>query len=334
MRKVWLLVLMAAGVALLVAFPACGQPAPTIIPALTAGGDASSGKIMRIAWTFDDGPHPQHTGPMRQVMESRGITQTTWFVQYNRINNDVDANVAKMLEIQRLGGEIGIHAVDPVRDHLSWFPMTDKASYDDIDAAMRDLKAFHQFLTGKGLKVKFVRPPYDLYSELLAYLQKVGYEGDARQAVRDIVAGKPVTGQAQQVKAAYDTMQAELQSLGLHLSGGASAGQPETTLNSWEAEASGHMNRSDNVTRHVSPERLKHPDQAKANPGAFERAVDQITPDQPRSLIVLAHDTFAVDVTEVGVDVDTMDAYAELQGVKIEYYTMSGLYEILRGAPP
>jgi len=290
-----------------------------------AGGDATSGKIIRIAWTFDDGPDPQ-TGPMRQMMESKGITATTWFVQYNRINRDRDANVANMLEIQQLGGEIGIHSMHSSEDHVPWFPMTGKRSYDNIDTAMSDLKTFHTFLTGKGLRVNFVRPPYDLHSEMVSYLKQVGYEGDADQASLDIIAGKPVSENAQQVKADYDKMQTALKALGLHLWGGSGAGKPETALNTYQASSSGHKGRLDNITMHADPVRDKL--------GEFEYALRSVTPDQPGSLIVIAHDISPEDVAEVQADVETMEAHAKLKGVRIEYYTLSGLYRILRGAPP
>lgn len=339
-KGVMLSVLMASGAVLLLAFLtfvyptwASTQPIPTTAPPRNAGGDTSSDKIIRVAWTFDDGPHPQ-TGPMRQVMESKGITATTWFVQYNRINRDRQTKVAKMLEIQRLGGEIGLHSMHPSSDHVAWFPMTNKTSYDNMDTAMSDLETFHTFLTRKGLTVKFVRLPYGEASELVSYLDEAGYEGDAYQATLDIIAGKTVSEKAQQVKADYDKMQAALKSLGLHLWGGSGAGEPETAPYSWQATVSGHKDRSDNLTLHVSAERQRHPNQTRDKPGKFERTVDAVTLDQPGSLIILAHDTFPEDVAEVQADVETMEAYAKLKGVKIEYYTVSGLYGVLRGTPP
>ncbi len=339
-KSLLLSALMAAGAGLLLTFLACVQPVsvpaqPSSASTLlhNVGGEATSDKIIRIAWTFDDGPHPQ-TDPMRQMMEGKGITATTWFVQYNRIKRDRDASVDKMLEIQKRGGEIGLHAMHPSKDHVAWFPMIDHTSYDNMDTAMRDLGSFNDFLIERGLRVNFVRLPYGLHSELVSYLEQVGYNGDVGQTVGDIIAGKSVHGKAQAVKVDYDKMQAVLKLLGLHLWGGSGAGNPETASISWQAESSGHMNRTDDITLHVSRERQNHPNQARDKPGRFERTMETVTLNQPASLIILAHDISPEDVAEVEKDVETMEAYSKRRGVRIEYHTLSGLYTILRGTPP
>lgn len=310
-----------------------GLPAKAAPKPMNVGGAIDSKKIVRIAWTFDDGPD-SFTAPMRQVTETKHrITATTWFVMYNKIRKDLEANVAKMLEIQNAGGEIGIHSMHPTDDHVAWFPMIDKPSYPDVSTALKDLQAFHAFLTGKGVRVQFVRLPYGLHSELMSYLRKLKYEGDVDRTARDIIANAPVTGVADLVRTDYANMQLTLSKLGLHLWGGAGRDKPETSELSWEAESSGAAARADNLTYHVSEKRKANPAHGEDRPGKFERTVGQVTETQPRSLVILAHDTTAEDVAEVQVDIEAMDAYARDKDVRIEYYTMAQLFAILRGTP-
>ena len=128
-------------------------------------------------------------------------------------------------------------------------------------------------------------------------------------------------------------MKTELASLGLHLWGG-SKSAAEIQTQSWEAETSGVYKRADSTTYHVSPERAKNPKSAEDRAGVFERTVNLVTEDVPRSLVILAHETTSNDIKEVGFDDAEMNAYALSKGVRIEYCTMSQLYEKVSGAAP
>jgi len=128
-------------------------------------------------------------------------------------------------------------------------------------------------------------------------------------------------------------MKTTLSSLGLHLWGGTSKASEIQNM-SWEAETSGVESRADTTTYHVSAERAKNPKAASDNAGVFERTVDRVTEDKPHSLVILAHDTTSNDIKEVGIDNVKMNEYALSKGVRIEYCTMSQLYEKVRGTTP
>ena len=88
--------------------------------------------------------------------------------------------------------------------------------------------------------------------------------------------------------------------------------------NSWEAEAEpkGSPLTNDVIAR-------------------FKGTVDAVAKDnKPHSLIILAHDTASKNATAVECYIREMDAYAVSKDVKIEFYTMSGLFTAVRGANP
>lgn len=305
------------------------------------GGDAASSKVIRIAWSFDDGP----TTVTKKMETAIGLKKTTWFVMLNQIKGKSTAeetvNLAELKRLQTDGSEIGIHSYHDSVSHMAWFPMSTKDSYKDVDVSMTALEAFYNYLKTAGLLVKFVRVPYGLISELVQWLvdKSVANAG----TVGGEIVEKKYTGTdagALEVKKGYEKLLAKLSALGLHLWGGSKGSEPEVARLSWEAESSGVAGRPDYVTKHVSSARAAQQStvtdpKKKDNPGKFERVADLIARDGvARSLVVLAHDITQADVDEVKTDKAAMEAYATTKGVKIEYYTMSGLYQVLRGKAP
>ena len=59
---------------------------------------------LRIALTFDDGPHPVHTAPLLDALAELGVP-ATFFV----VGRDVDANPALVARMARDGHELGNH---------------------------------------------------------------------------------------------------------------------------------------------------------------------------------------------------------------------------------
>jgi peptidoglycan/xylan/chitin deacetylase (PgdA/CDA1 family) len=278
--------------------------------------------IVRLAWTFDDGPTAV-TPAMERVM---GSVPGTWFIMRNQLGKGAAraAALKRLAEKQKKGAEFGIHAFHPDIDHHSWYPVGTgifPKAYDSVSAAMADLTEFVGMLRGAGIKPKFVRFPGGEFTETRAYLESLGTSAAASGALTyKILQGKSVAGHgaaAAKVKADYEAILATLSELGLVLWGGTSSG-PLLLNDSWEAEA--------------SPEGGKLANNAVSQ---FKKVVNVVVDEgKPHSLVILAHDTFAANPPAVKKYVAEMDNYARSKDVKIEYYTMMGLYLALRGTAP
>ncbi|MUV57941.1 DUF4157 domain-containing protein [Halogeometricum sp. CBA1124] len=292
-------------------------------PMRVAGQDppANDYRVIRIAWTLDDGPTAYTSGMQRAL----GGTPGTWFIMRNLLGTgaELQRSLQQLARLQSQGQEIAIHSMHPDIAHAAWFPVQVSGSvpkaYDTIGEAIRDLEAFVTQLRNNNITVNFVRLPGGLISELKAYLRAKGLSGDASDRVaRKIVAGQTLSGEpagAQEVHRDYQALTAALSRNGLHLWGGG-AGRSEIAVQSWEAESSG-SGLTDNVTT------------------TFRGLVDNFrTVHRPRSLVILAHDTNQNNAEEVGRDIRAMEAYARQNGVKVEYYTMSQLYQVVRGEQP
>lgn len=289
--------------------------------------------IIRVAWTFDDGPYisapNDFTTQLQSDLDSLGITGVTWFLVRSRLNTQSDYN--RLRSIQNQGGEIAIHELDPEGNKYYWFNGHDKP-YPNIEQAVNDLRTFKQELNNAGIRVKFVRLPGGIHSEISSYLKKRGVP-NAAQAAREIIAGN--TGYDWKVEQDYKYLMNALSSLGLKLWNGSGRGLPEIGLplssNSWQAESVGIRSTkrgADNVTRHQAPARKS---MSEYKLGIFENKVDKIAQTGINdSVVVLAHDTSQEDITEVMADVNTMNAYAKSKQVLIEYLTMSQLYQKIR----
>jgi peptidoglycan/xylan/chitin deacetylase (PgdA/CDA1 family) len=309
---------------------AAEPPAPT----LRVGGAVNSKKIVRIAWTFDDGPTEIVTGQVEKI--TRGIP-STWYVMRNQVEaGDRNKNLSELKNKQDQGQEIAIHSMHQTMSHAAWFPST-LPSYNDIESAMKDLRSFHALLSAAGIRVRFVRLPGGLISELVNYLHRIGIGNkDLRERVaRDIIAGHPVPPVTEdvrklyKVKADFEFMKSELAALGLHEWGGAGPDKSEIGPQSWEAE-------SEPPSTGLTDDLIQR----------FKKVVDKTAQDgRSRSLVVLAHDTpiekekpaagkSATRVAKIGQDIEDMEKYASGAGVRVEYFRMSDLYRVIRKAEP
>lgn len=299
-------------------------------------GDRTSKKIVRVAWTMDDGP----TKVTNAMKEKLGNIPTTWYVMRNQIEEGGKAkeNLAKLKKLQENGSEIAIHGLHKTKAHLAWFPSATKECYPSIEAALADLDTFNNQLKAAGIKAKFVRLPGGEVSEIANLLSKLGLKDKNKrgQVARKIIKQENVTNDgdaAVQAKHDWDKFIAKISRLGLHNWGGAGADKPEVSAQSWEAESSGTGLTDDVTSSHGG----KVKDAGKDR-GKFEQLVDSVQEGHPRSIVVLAHDTAPKDnqgnITEVGNDIARMESYAKDKKVRIEYYTMSELYKLTRGKAP
>jgi len=292
-------------------------------------------KIIRIAWTLDDGP-TDFTDDMRDVLADEGDSETgagiragTWFIMRSSLGegDQLKQQLEKMVRMQQENPdavEFAIHSFHPTEDHVSWFPAGNDIApkaYDSIEDSMNALTDFVNLLRAEGLTVNFVRLPGGLISELTWYLRDYAgvHEDDRDSTARSIINGSlsdDVDEAVKKVRDDYNTMQAKLAPLGLHLWGGSGQNAAVTSAQSWEAESSG-SGLTDDVTT------------------TFNSLVDEFGEiERSRSLVVLAHDTNEDNVKEVGKDILAMEEYAMENGVRVEYYTMSNLFRVLRKEEP
>jgi len=138
---------------------ATSKPKDIIVP-ISVGGDTESKKIIRIAWTFDDGPTAE-TAKMKKAFT--GAVGSTWYIQYHHLkpgNPDIyKKKIAELKTIQANKGEIALHGLHPKNSHAFWFPSKSHDSFKSIQETMKALETFQNALTKEGIKTKFVRLP-------------------------------------------------------------------------------------------------------------------------------------------------------------------------------
>ncbi|MGH8050923.1 MAG: DUF4157 domain-containing protein [Arenimonas sp.] len=299
--------------------PATTAPVP--IHAVGPTAAAAGVKLVRLAWTIDDGP-TTHTAAMGTALSPRA---STWFIMSNQLGAGAARTTAlsSLVSRQTAGDEIGIHSFHPTTAHSAWLPINLGTSvpkgYTTTASAMADLTTFTKELRTAGLSVHFGRMPGGELSEVKKYiLDAGGARGTHDAAARALLAGGTHTGAPAVVATDVALIMSTLRTLNLHLWDGSATG-PEVTSQTWEAESSGVSSRTNDVVTR------------------FTGVVDRLaagTRTRPASFVILAHDTSAADVTQAGTNIAAMEAYAVSNGVRVEYYRMADLYTILRGSPP
>ena len=117
---------------------------------------------MRIALTFDDGPHPRYTKMILDILNEYEIT-ATFFV----IGKNIENYPESMKLISDAGCEIGNHTYTHAR--------LDRLSQEQIEDEISRCETLIVSVTGKHSKV--IRPPHGFISdELIAVSQKMDYD--------------------------------------------------------------------------------------------------------------------------------------------------------------
>lgn len=115
-----------------------------------------------VALTFDDGPSPQFTPKLLEILDEFEV-KATFFV----IGTHAEKNPGLIKLIHRKGHEIESHSYS---HHLLWFKSEDFITAE-IDKNERILQQI------VGIKPKFFRPPMGLWSsKLLKKLESRGYK--------------------------------------------------------------------------------------------------------------------------------------------------------------
>jgi hypothetical protein len=298
--------------------PSTPTPTHAVGPSATAAGN----KIVRLSWTVDDGPTPFTPG-MSAALTPRAAT---WFIMSNQLGTGAARTTAmsQLVARQKAGDEIGIHSMHPTVAHSAWFPINlgtgVPKGYTTTAAAMTDLTTFTGELRAAGLSVHFGRMPGGELSEVKKYVEDQGGSTSTSESVAQALlsGATPATPAPATVATDVELVMKTLKTLNLHLWGGSASG-PEITRTSWEAESSGVPSRTDDVVRR------------------FKGVVDKLAAGSrtsPGSFIILAHDTTKDDVTQAESNVKAMETYATGKGVRVEYYRLADLYQIVRGTPP
>jgi peptidoglycan/xylan/chitin deacetylase (PgdA/CDA1 family) len=142
MRSPWIGALGAAGVWTL---PALAPVMPALSRALGVPRRLEAG----VAITFDDGPHPQGTPAVLEVLERAGARATFFLV-----GEQVERRPALAAEIAAAGHRIGLHG----QRHRNLLRLTPRALADDLD------RAGSVIAEATGTAPDLYRPPYGIFS--------------------------------------------------------------------------------------------------------------------------------------------------------------------------
>ncbi|ACY14587.1 polysaccharide deacetylase [Haliangium ochraceum DSM 14365] len=290
-------------------------------------GDKNSNKILRVALTVDDGPSSTLTG---SLADDLGDLRATWYVQRNKFQGAGAKYYDLLKQIQGKGGEIAIHSFHETQNHAFWFPAHGPhANYSFPYAGtsqgeiMRDLASFQNELKARDLRARFVRLPGGLFSELGVYAKEKGIKENDNFA-RDLIANRDISkyGPAgQQIARDFRVLKDGLNAAGLLLWGGTAKPLDILAL-SWTGESRGGD------------------DGGKGDillGGTFRSRVNALADgaSTSASFVILTHDTSQrvyldelLGVSGKKGDLLRMDEYAQDKRVRLEYYTMSQLFEL------
>lgn len=123
------------------------NPVPAVRRPL--GIDDRAGDPRGVALTFDDGPHPQGTPAVLEVLRAAGVRATFFLV-----GEQVERDPALAAEIAAAGHEVGVHG----HRHRTLLLRTAHAAHDDLD------RAAALIAEAAGRAPRLHRPPRGLYS--------------------------------------------------------------------------------------------------------------------------------------------------------------------------
>jgi peptidoglycan/xylan/chitin deacetylase (PgdA/CDA1 family) len=115
-----------------------------------------------VALTFDDGPHPQGTPAVMEVLADRGV-QATFFL----VGEQVERRPALAAELVAAGHEVALHG----HRHRAMLRLTAGAVAEDLDRGAAVVEE------AAGVAVARHRPPYGIYTRRgLALARERGWE--------------------------------------------------------------------------------------------------------------------------------------------------------------
>lgn len=127
---------------------------PALAPILPRLGDALNIEMCQpgadgVALTFDDGPHPQGTPAMLEVLRERGATATFFLA-----GEQVDRHPSLAAEIVSAGHRVELHCYR----HRNLLRLTPGEFLDDAERARATIEE------ASGQAVAIYRPPYGIFS--------------------------------------------------------------------------------------------------------------------------------------------------------------------------
>ena len=109
--------------------------------------------MMKVAFTFDDGPHPDTTQRLLKEMKERGV-KATFFL----LGEKIEQYPGLTKEIAENGHQIGNHSYS----HLGYAPEKEEAFLEEIRRTNRIIEEF------VGKPCAFCRPPYGSWDDAVA----------------------------------------------------------------------------------------------------------------------------------------------------------------------
>ena len=152
--------LTAGGAAFLYLAPSIAAGVLAIRPLLGVRDRTASGE--GVALTFDDGPHPEGTPAVLELLAG-GDAPATFFL----VGEQVERRPGLAAEIAAAGHEIALHC----QRHRSLLRLGPRAVRDDL------ARAFETIVGATGVEPRLYRPPYGvLNTAALAYARRRGWE--------------------------------------------------------------------------------------------------------------------------------------------------------------
>jgi peptidoglycan/xylan/chitin deacetylase (PgdA/CDA1 family) len=128
---------------------------PALAPVLQPLGDALGVKLReegsdRVALTFDDGPHPQGTPAVLEILREAGAAKATFFLA----GEQVERRPALVAEIVAAGHRVELHC----HRHRNQLRLSPRSLLDDTERARAAIEE------AGGQAVADYRPPYGIFS--------------------------------------------------------------------------------------------------------------------------------------------------------------------------
>lgn len=129
------------------ALPALAAPVPPLRSRL--GVEDRTRATHGVALTFDDGPHPEGTAAVLEVLAQRGLRATFFLV-----GEQIERNPGVAQEIVAAGHQVALHC----HRHRNLLRLTPPQVRDDLDRASALIEAC------TGQPVALYRPPYGVFN--------------------------------------------------------------------------------------------------------------------------------------------------------------------------